>query len=275
MQLTLRDRVAYAYTGGRAFDPARAVVVFIHGAAHDHSVWALQTRFLAHHGYSVLAVDLPGHGRSAGPALVSIDEQAAWLVELIEQAGARSVHLVGHSMGSLIALQAGAVLQQCLASVTLVGTAFPMRVSDALLDAARSDEQRGFAMINQWSHSSLVHHPGTPGPGFSVYMQNLRLMQRQPSGVLFTDLSACHAYADGAERIRALRCPVFFIVGANDLMTPPRAAQSLIDAAAARSGQVAPSVARIDRCGHALMSERPDAVLAALRGFLAAASGSK
>ncbi len=63
----------YAYTGGRPFDPARPTVVFLHGGEHDHSVWSLQSRYLAHHGYSVLALDLPGHMRSAGPALNSIE----------------------------------------------------------------------------------------------------------------------------------------------------------------------------------------------------------
>ena len=69
MKLTINYRVAYAYTGGKSWQPNRAGVVFVHGALHDHSVWILQSRYLAHHGYNVMAVDLPGHGRSAGPAL--------------------------------------------------------------------------------------------------------------------------------------------------------------------------------------------------------------
>ena len=71
---------AYAYTGGRPFDPARPVVVFVHGGEHDHSVWALQSRYLAHHGFSVLALDLPGHGRSGGAAIASIEGIADWLL---------------------------------------------------------------------------------------------------------------------------------------------------------------------------------------------------
>jgi hypothetical protein len=57
MDLTVQDRRAYAYTGGRAFDATLPCVVFIHGAEHDHSVWVLQSRYLAHHGHGVLAVD--------------------------------------------------------------------------------------------------------------------------------------------------------------------------------------------------------------------------
>ncbi len=66
----------YAYTGGRPFDPALPTVVFMHGAQHDHSVWILQSRYLAHHGYGVLALDLPGHMRSAGPPLATVEAMA-------------------------------------------------------------------------------------------------------------------------------------------------------------------------------------------------------
>ena len=68
MDLSTQPRL-YAYTGGRPFDPAKPTVVFVHGAQHDHSVWILQSRYLAHHGYGVLALDLPGHMRSEGPPL--------------------------------------------------------------------------------------------------------------------------------------------------------------------------------------------------------------
>ena len=76
MDLTVNGRKAYAYTGGKPFDPKLPAVVFIHGAEHDHCVWTLQTRYLAHHGRGVLAVDLPGHGRSDGPPLASVEEMA-------------------------------------------------------------------------------------------------------------------------------------------------------------------------------------------------------
>jgi pimeloyl-ACP methyl ester carboxylesterase len=72
----LADNAFVVHTGGRSFNPALPTVVFIHGAEHDHSVWSLQSRYLAHHGYSVLAFDLPGHMRSAGPALASVEAMA-------------------------------------------------------------------------------------------------------------------------------------------------------------------------------------------------------
>ena len=262
LELKVDGQAAYAYTGGRAFDPQRPTVVFVHGAQGDHSVWGLQSRYLAHHGFSVLALDLPGHGRSAGSPLGSIEQIARWLVRALDAAGVPSAHLVGHSMGSLVALEAAGSAPDRGASSALVGTAFPMRVSSELLTAAREDEPRAIDMINAWSHSAIAHAPGCPGPGFSVFVQNRRLMQRQKPGTLWTDFTACNAYDGGLERAGALRCPALFVLGARDVMTPPKAARALIDAIhGARVVEVA-------NCGHALMTERPDAVLEALRGFL-------
>src|ERR1700755_2648630 len=108
MNLSVNGHEAFAATGGRDFDPSLPAVLFLHGAGFDHSAWALQTRWFAHHGFAVLAPDLPGHGRSQGPALKSIAEMADWTAALLEAAGSGSAHLIGHSMGSLIALETAA-----------------------------------------------------------------------------------------------------------------------------------------------------------------------
>jgi len=263
----------YAYTGGRAFDAARPTIVFLHGAQHDHGVWSLQSRYLAHHGYGVLALDLPGHSRSAGPALASVEAIADRVAEGLSASGAQRLLLVGHSMGSLIALETARRLPDRAAGVALVAVAFPMRVSDALLAATRDDAAAAMDMINLWSHSAALpaftRKPANPGPGFSNVWQNLRLMQRiaaaQGPDVLVTDFAACNAYAGGLEAARALRCPALFVLGRQDQMTPPKAAQALIAACADAR------VVTLDGCGHAAMAEQPDAVLAALRDFAAEA----
>jgi len=95
----------YAYEGGRRFDPALPCVVFLHGAQHDHSVWILQSRYLAHHGHAVLALDLPGHGRSRGPAATSVEAIADRVAQSIAPLANPRFLLVGHSMGSLVALE--------------------------------------------------------------------------------------------------------------------------------------------------------------------------
>lgn len=266
MHLTVQSQSAYAYTGGRPHQAGQATVVMIHGAQNDHSVWILQSRQLAHHGFNVLAVDLPGHGRSAGAPLDSIVALADWIEALLAAAGIERAHLVGHSMGSLIALDLAGRRPDRVASLSLLGSAFPMAVSDALLTAAREDEPRAFDMINRWSHQRLNHHPGCPGPGFSVYVQALRLMERQRPGVLHTDFDACNRYADGFARADAVRCPVLMLIGRQDIMTPPKAARAL----AGHLQDV--RIVEIEDCGHSLMTEQGDAVLGALRAFLGQAT---
>lgn len=269
MEWILNGLRAYAYTGGKRFDPALPTAVLIHGAQNDHSVWGLQSRYFAHHGWSVLAVDLPGHGRSDGPALASVEAMADWINALLDEAGVQQALLAGHSMGSLIALEAAARQPARVAGVALVGTAYPMKVSPALLDTAREREGVAIDMVTQWSHSSIAQKPSAPGPGFYVPGMTRRLMQqvaqRNPQQVFFTDFSACNDYANGEQAAAALSCPVLFLLGRKDMMTPPRAAGAL------REKLPCAQTVTLDACGHALMAEQPDQVLDTLFSFAAGA----
>lgn len=268
MILDVLGRPAYAYTGGKSFDSALPTALFVHGAQHDHSVWALQSRYFAHHGFNVLAVDLPGHGRSAGPAARSIGVLADWLAALLDALGASSAFVAGHSMGSLVALDFAGRFPTRAARLALLATAVPMTVSDALLEAARERKHEAIALVNRWSHSTVSAKPSCPGPGFWLRGMNQRLMERiaakgEPQ-LLHTDFSACNDYAHGLERAAQVRCPVRLVLGAKDAMTPPRAARALADAL--RSGGAQVDTVVLD-AGHALMSEQPDATLDALIGF--------
>ena len=262
MEFQVEGRRAYCYTGGKPFDPGLPAVVFIHGAEQDHCVWVLQTRYLAHHGFGVLAVDLPAHGRSEGPPLATVESIADWVVGVLDAAGVEKATLVGHSMGSLAALDCAARHAARASAIALLGTAVPMKVSSELLDATKNNEALAQEMVNIWSHSSYAHYPGNPGPGFWVIGENLRLMQRQKPGVMQVDFAACNNYAAGRDRAAKIRCPCLLILGKRDMMTPPGAARELAGAIPnARVAEVAGS-------GHALMAEQPDAVLDALMDFL-------
>ncbi|MDE1183805.1 alpha/beta hydrolase [Paraburkholderia sp.] len=268
MIVEVQGKPAYAYTGGKRFDPALPAVVFIHGAEHDHSVWALQSRYFANHGFGVLAVDLPGHRRSAGPALRSIGALADWLAALLDASGVERACVIGHSMGSLVALEFAARYPDRATHLALIATAVPMAVSDALLDAAQHDEPHAIAMVNAWSHSTLAAKPSCPGPGFWLHGMNRRLMEQvaatgEPQ-LFHTDFTVCNDYADGFARAAQVRCPVRLIVGKRDAMTPPRAARALADALT-QAGVDARTIA-LD-AGHAVMSEQPDATLDALFSF--------
>jgi pimeloyl-ACP methyl ester carboxylesterase len=239
-------------------------LVFLHGGEQDHSVWILQSRYFAHHGFGVLAVDLPGHGRSGGASLARIQDMADWIVALLDAAGVASAALVGHSMGSLAVLDCAARHPRRVTRIALLGTAFPMRVAPELLQATRENEPAAQDMINIWSHSAYAHYPSNPGPGFWVPGGNLRLMQRQKPGVLHADFSACNDYSEGLARAAQVECPALLILGRRDAMTPARAALEI-----ARAIPGARTVT-LEGSGHNLMGEKPDEVLDALREFLGA-----
>ena len=264
MRLSVHGHDAYAYTGGKPFNAALPTVVFIHGAQHDHSVWILQSRYLAHHGYSVLALDLPGHVRSGGAPLTSVEDMAAWVIAALDAAGVKQAALVGHSMGSLVAIEAAATAPERVTRMALIGTAVPMKVGPDLLTATRDDEPLAQDMVNIWSHSTYAAKPSNPGPGFWIIGSNLRLMQRIKPGTMHADFNACNVYTRGLERAASITCPAMLVLGGDDIMTPPRAAREL--QGALKNARTV----NIPACGHTLMAEQPDAVLDALKSFLAA-----
>jgi pimeloyl-ACP methyl ester carboxylesterase len=261
MKFTVDGQQAYAYTGGKPFDPALPCVVFIHGALNDHSVWTLLARWCAHHGYGVLAVDLPGHGRSAGAPLKSVEDIAAWLHRLLDAAGVQKAALVGHSMGSLIALEAA----ERASTLVMVGTAYPMKVSEALLTTAREQPEAAMAMVTAFSHSLASAKPSYPGPGSWLRGGSMALMRRLQSrqtavNLFENDFQVCDRYAGGEAAAARVSCPVHFILGALDQMTSPKQIDVL-------GGLLKPNMHKLP-AGHALMAEAPDAMLAALKAAL-------
>jgi pimeloyl-ACP methyl ester carboxylesterase len=261
---------AYAYTGGKAFDATKPTLVFIHGVLNDHSVWILQTRYLAHHGFNVLAVDLPGHGRSGGDAPASVEEAAQFVEALLDAADVKHAGLVGHSWGSLIALEAAARLKERITHLALVGTAFPMKVSPALIEASLNEPMKALKMVNVFSRATLSAPPSALGPGTWVYGAFMALGRRVLASntqvnIFHRGFVACDSYANGLEAMAGVTCPVLFVLGESDQMTPPRAAKSLVDQAKAQGKEF--TVVKIPM-GHHQMSEAPEATLNALKPFL-------
>jgi pimeloyl-ACP methyl ester carboxylesterase len=266
MELTVHGRRAYAYTGGKPFDPALPCVVFLHGALNDHSVWNLLARWCAHHGYGALALDQPGHMRSEGPLLPDIEALADWTVAVLDAAGVAQAALVGHSMGSLIALEAAARHPQRVSRLVMVGTAYPMAVSAALLEAAERRPEAGMDMVNAFSLSTWAAKPSYPGPGMWLHGGGRQLMAQvqahgpQGANVFRHDFGLCNAYAHGFEAADSVACPAHMVLGQADQMTPPKLTRELAQ-------RLKASVHPVPG-GHSIMTEQPDALLAALRRAL-------
>ena len=262
MELMVNDQKVYAYTGTHTPKPDQATVVFVHGAGMDHSAWILQSRYFAYHDYNVLALDLPGHGRSDGAPLPTIAALADWLAALLETTGRGPATLVGHSMGSLAVLECAARYPALVESIALLGTAVPMTVGKPLLEAAGANDHAAIDMIVQWGHSPSAHFGGNRAPGLWLTGGGLRLLERAGAGVLFNDLKACNEYQDGLLSAAKVCCPALLVLGAQDLMTPPKATQALIDTLSKAQ------VVKLPHCGHMMMIEKPDETLDALIGFI-------
>ena len=258
MEIEVDHRKVFAATGGRPFDPARPAVAFVHGAGGDHSVWMLQSRYFAHHGFSVLALDLPGHGRSDLPALDSVPALADWLLACLDATGAKRWSLAGHSLGGLVALEAAARATSRIAALALLGVNYPMRVHDDLLASAAANEHRALDLISAWGHSHGAHLGRNQVPGMWMIGGALRLLERAPEGTLHADLRAVASYRGGIDAAAAIGCPTLLLLGQRDRMTRPASARALAETIPDARVEVLPD------CGHMIMQERPGEALRVL-----------
>ncbi|MEM7337404.1 MAG: alpha/beta hydrolase [Actinomycetota bacterium] len=264
MIIDLDGQTVHAATGGVAPDGDDPIVLLVHGAGMDGTVWQLQTRYLAHHGYRPMAIDLPGHGRSSGDPIASVPELADWLGTVVDALDEGPVAVVGHSMGSFIGLELAARRPEAVTSLVLMGTAAAMPVHPDLLDAAENDLPAAAALMASWGHAKPAHIGLNPTPGLWMIGGARALVEVSASGALAVDFRACAAY-DGAEAAAAeVACPVTILVGAEDKMTPPRAAAAL----AAHVPQA--SVITVPDTGHMMMIEDPRLVRVALLDALTA-----
>jgi pimeloyl-ACP methyl ester carboxylesterase len=263
MQFIVQGYPAFAYTGGRPYAARDPAIVFVHGAAFDHSVWQWQSRYLANHGFTVLAPDLPGHGRSPGAVRRTIGEWSDWIAALIESAGLERAAVVGHSMGSLVALDAALRHPARVQKLALVGTSVPMAVGEPFLAAARDDSPVGFDMEATWGHARTALLSTSPVPGTSLYGASRGLNGRAHDGVLLAALEACRSYNPSMDAIRALKVATLVVAGSRDQMTPLKGGRAL-------AAEIPGATFKTLDAGHSMMTEAPRALLELLKGFLRA-----
>lgn len=258
MEITVNNALVYVATGGKEFNPDLPTVLFLHGSGGDHRTWALQTRYFAYHGYSVLAPDLPGHSLSGGEAFKSIEESGPWLAELFETTGVQAAHIVGHSQGFLSALDFAEHHSDKILSITAIGTAAAIPVNQALIDTAKESSAKAAHMMCNWGFGPEAHMGISSVPGMQPIAISRAIMSRNP---LAADLQACAGYKAGEEIAKSLDMPRHCILASADKMTPMRAGKQL----AADMG-VTPTI--IHGAGHMLPLEAPKRTLAALRNFI-------
>lgn len=258
MYTNISDKKTFFSNGNGSILPDQPSVIFIHGAAMDHTVWTLPARYFARHKYNVYAFDLPGHGRSKGPALTSIESIAHWVKSAMDTLEIPNAAIVGHSMGSLVGICFSANYPARTRCLALLGTSTPMPVTEQLLAAAQANEHDAIDMTNIWSHSDFGLIGGNSDPGRCMTMSGQRLLERSDDYVLFNDLNACNAFGDAESYLSEVKQPTLIISGKQDKMTSPLKAQ------AASEKIKDAKLVELDRCGHFMLTEQPNAVLDAL-----------
>ncbi len=233
-----------------------STVVLIHGAAMDGSVWKYQADALARAGFSPITVDLPGHGESEGEPSVTIKGYAGWLLAYLSVLD-EPVHLVGHSMGALVALETAAARPDLVASVTLLGVADRMPVNPDLLAGVATGDPAMLVTMCSWMHARQPAGAPEWTPDDTA-----ATLQRSRPGVAFADLTACNDYPGAAVPAATVSVPMMLILGDQDLMTKPSAAEPIATAAPDATTLV------VEGAGHMLFVERPETVNEILVGFL-------
>lgn len=258
MNLRVNGACVHIATGGKEFDSSKPTVLFLHGSGLDHRSWALQTRWFAYNGYSVLAPDFPAHSLSGGGALTSIEDSGDWLIALLAKIKVEQAHIVGHSQGFLSALELARNAPQRVASLTGIGTAAAIPVNQMLIDTAKRSAAKAADMMLQWGFGQRIHMGASPTPGMQPIAIGRQIMRQNP---LADDLQCCASYVGGQEAIEGITAPSSMILASHDKMTPLKAGLAAAQTLGAK-------VEVIQGAGHMLPIEAPKQVLASLRSFI-------
>jgi pimeloyl-ACP methyl ester carboxylesterase len=231
---------------------SRPPVLLIHGAGGNHLSWPPQLRRLA--GQRIFAPDLPAHGKSEGLGHHVIEDYVHDVLEFMSEIGMYSGILVGHSMGSAVALSAAICFPERVTALGLIGGGARLRVAPALLRAASdpSTFEDAVRIINDASFSSQSSR--------IKELSTQRMLQTRPT-VLYGDLMACDSF-DAMDQLSKLSLPTLIVCGSDDQMTPLRHSEFLRDHIAKARLKVVPNA------GHMVMLEQPDVLLNLLADFL-------
>ena len=263
MRFKVNNKEVYASTGGKQFDKNKPLIIFVHGSALSHITWVLQTRYFAFHGYSVLAIDLPGHGYSEGPSIISIEEQGKWVSDVIDAVSVKEASLVGHSQGCLITLECASQFPNKVISLALMGGAGAIPMNPELLELAEKDDPKAVDLMMDWAHGPAGHFGGHAVPGLHhMNIGGTIVINGSVKDALGVDFRACDNYKNGFEAAKNIKCPTINILGDKDRMCPVKEGKKLADIIKGSE------IAIIENCGHMILLEEADKALSILKKFI-------
>ena len=256
MKFKVNNKEVYASTGGRPFDKNKPLIIFVHGSGLTHMTWVLQARYFAFHGYSVLALDMPGHGLSGGESLKSIEDMAEWLSSLIDAVGYKEASLVGHSQGCLVTMECASRYPNKIKTLSLMGGAGAIPMNPDLLYLAENNDPKAVDLMMDWAHGPAGHFGGHPVPGlYHINTGTMLAKTRNIKNTLGIDFRACDNYKNGFEAAKKIKIPTLSILATDDKMCPVKEGKKLADLIEGSQVDI------IDNCGHMMLLEEADRVL--------------
>jgi pimeloyl-ACP methyl ester carboxylesterase len=240
------------------WDVHKYPLLFIHGSGGNHTIWSHQYGKFHKH-YNIVAVDLPGHGQSAGQGENDIAAYSEWIKTLLQGLHLDKTVLVGHSLGAAIALRCAISYPEQLAGIVCLGGGLQMPVNTFILDYLQTNPPQIAPEV-----AELICK-------YSVAKENRALLadilnksvSLAKADIMYGDLLACNRM-DLTGQTDVIKIPALIMCGAEDKMTPPDLSRQL---AASISGSV---LEIITGAGHMAMIEKPAEVNNSLREFVEA-----
>jgi len=233
-------------------------IVLIHGAGSNAHSWHRQIDLLGK-SHSPVALDLPGHGRSAGvEGLVAVQDYADFVAAFMDALKLRSAVIMGHSMGGAVAMEMAIRHPARVQALVLVATAAKFNLPPDLVEGLRA------VMMGRAPQGFTTdgYSPRTIKENFDVIREGWMEQIRTDPRVRYTDVAACMK-VDLRDAIAKIDQPTLIVAGADDLGTPPA------DAEIIRSKIRGAKLVTITDSGHVIVHERPAELQAAVDSFLA------
>ena len=250
------------WINGSDFDKKKQSLVFIHGSGSDHSAWLHQYARL-HKYYNILAIDLPGHGRSGGSGEADVADYSVWVKKLLDILDLKRAVLVGHSLGAAITLRFALNYPQEIAGIVLVGGGMKMPVNPFFLEFLKTNPPEvPTEIIDLICKYSLAKENRSK---FSAPLQ--KNLSQSKVDVLYGDLSACNEL-DLTREAGKISVPALIICGAEDKMTPPDFSRQLAASISKAMLEI------VEGAGHMVMLERPAEFNASVEKFAASISAT-
>ena len=244
MIIQIENKNVHVSDVGKGIDKNKHTIVLLHGSGLSHIVWSLTEQYLSNKDYNVLSLDLPGHGKSEGKCLSSIEKISDWIEKVFDALNISEVTIIGHSQGCLEALEYNFKYPKKVKNLIFVSGSYKMPVNQDLLDLAEAGDEKAVKLMMKWGYeNSKKFIGGNPVEKIINSPKDIR-------EILAIDLIACNNYKNGLEAVKNINCPTLCIFGEMDKMINLEKGKKFASLITNSQTQI------IKNCGHMIMFEK-------------------